>query len=135
MGPEIKTSGPEFANTGSQSELPPPSSSESVPTLEAKVVTEGVRVISVRRPNVHKQKKALPEVSTGSVSEQSFGAVSPVGPDSASGVSDATVPADAIAPAPESPEAPQAPQASAAEPGPNAQMPAPPMPSAPENAP
>lgn len=98
MGPEIKTSGPEFANTGSQSELPPPSSSESVPTLEAKVVTEGVRVISVRRPNVHKQQKTpLPEVSSGSASEESSGAVLPAEP--------------------------------------NAQMPAPPMPSAPENAP
>ena len=98
MGPEIKTSGPESANTGaSQSELPPPIP-KYVPTGETKIVTEGVRVISVRRPNVHKQQKTpLPEVSSGSASEESSGAVLPAEP--------------------------------------NVQMPAPPMPSAPENAP
>lgn len=60
VSPSIKTSGPEAMNTGS--ELP-----KYVPTGETKVVGEGVRVFTGRRPNVHKNKKPLPVTDSGAV--------------------------------------------------------------------
>lgn len=106
MGPEIKTSGPEFANTGT--ELPPPVE-KYVPTGEVKIVGEGVRVISVRRPNVHKQKKIAIGTSTGTVAEGATGAV--LAPESAFATGAAPEPSETPTVSPVLPQAPSEPVA------------------------
>lgn len=58
--PSIKTSGPEAMGTGS--EIP-----KYVPTGETKIIGEGVRVHTGRRPNVQKNRKPLVEVNSGAV--------------------------------------------------------------------
>lgn len=76
VSPSIKTSGPEAMNTGS--ELP-----KYVPSGETKVVGEGVRVFTGRRPNVQKNKKPLPVTGSGAATPSS--AVSASGADVGSG--------------------------------------------------
>lgn len=66
VSPSIKTSGPESMAPGTGSEAPSPFP-KYVPEGETRIVGEGVRVFTGRRPNGHKHKNAVPTANTGAL--------------------------------------------------------------------
>ena len=67
VSPSIKTSGPESMTPGTGSETPSPFP-KYVPEGETKVVGEGVRVFTGRRPNGHRHKNVASAANTGALS-------------------------------------------------------------------
>ncbi|MFB0964694.1 MAG: hypothetical protein QMC36_03235 [Patescibacteria group bacterium] len=63
VSPSIKTSGPEAVPTATGSEVRTPDL-KNVPEGGAKVLGEGIRVFTVRRPNAPRHKNLVP--ATGS---------------------------------------------------------------------
>lgn len=67
VSPSIKTSGPESVPPGTGSEIQNPIP-KYVPEGETKILGEGVRVFTGRRPNGHKRKNVVPVANSGAVS-------------------------------------------------------------------